>query len=119
MRYPRNDRRKGDDLLQRSFLWLSLISWGLFLVYVLAYHYARPEVEYGLLRYWDIDIRSGWDLKTLPIFLYAIWSCCGVTLISIFLNFSRNRRLEDYHIFNFVLLLLITLASLAVYYFGA
>ena len=118
MRSSRIERRQGPDLLQRSFFWLALACWGLFLVAMSAFHYARPEVEYGLLRYWDVDIRTSWDPQTLPVFLYALWSCCGVTLVSVVLNFPRNRRLEDYHIFYFVLLLLIALGSLLTYYFG-
>lgn len=118
MRSSRADRRRGPDLLQRSFLWLSLICWGLFLVMLLAYHFARPEIEYGLLRYLGVDIRTFWDPQTLPLFLYALWGCCGLTLVSTVLNFSRNRRMEDYHLFNFALLLLIALITLASYYFG-
>jgi len=118
MRRLRIERRTGPDLLQRSFLWLAISCWGLFLVAMLAFHYARPEVEYGMLRYLDMDIRKSWDRQTLPLFLYALWSCCGITLLSILLNFSRNRRQEDYHIFNFVLLLLIALGGLALYYFA-
>ena len=118
MRSSRIERRQEPDLLQRSFFWLALACWGLFLVAMLAFHYARPEVEYGLLRYWDIDVRTSWKPQMLRVFLYALWSCCGVTLVSVVLNFPRNRRLEDYHIFYFVLLLLIALGSLAAYYIG-
>lgn len=88
----------------------------LFLVSMLAYHYARPELEFGLLRFWNIDIRNHWDPEALPIYLYALWGCCGMTLIHIALNFRRNRRMEDHHFFHSVMLLVITLISLAVYF---
>jgi hypothetical protein len=112
------DKRRGPDLLQRSFLWLTIICWGLFLLAMLTFHYARPEIEYGLLRYWDIDIRSDWLLQLQQLFLYSLWSCCFVTLLSLALNFSRNRRAGDYHIYYFLLLLIIVLVSLLTYYLG-
>ena len=110
------DRRKGPDLLQRSFLWLVLICWGLFLAALLAFHFARPELEYGLLRFSHANIRGDWDPKTSPIFLYSLWSCCGVTLISSLINFKRNRRAGDYQFFYFVFLLVIVLVSLVAFY---
>ena len=112
----RTDRRRKPDLLQRSFFWLALISWGLFLLAILAFNYARPELEYGLLRYLGIDIRSSWIAKIQEIFLFALWSCFGVTSLSVYLNFYRNRRLEDFHIFYFVLLLIIVAVTLLAYY---
>ena len=116
MKSLRKERRYKADLLQRSFSWLALICWGLFLVAILAFHYARPEVEYGLLRYLGLDIRKTWELKMQLVFLYSLWGCFGITLISVVLNFSRNRRLEDYHIFYFAFLLFIAVVSLAAYY---
>ena len=114
---PKVDRRKGPDLLQRSFLWLVLICWGLFLMTLLAFHFARPELEYGFLRYGNIDIRHHWDPASSPVFLYSLWSCCIITLISSLINFKRNRRVGDYHIFYFMFLLVIVLISLVAFYF--
>ena len=49
MQQSRRERRRKPDLLQRSFLWLGFISWGLFWLAVFAFNYARPEIEYGLV----------------------------------------------------------------------
>jgi len=112
----RADRRRKADFLQRSFFWLALICWGLFLLAILAFNYARPEIEYGLLRYLGIEIRSSWIAQIQEIFLFALWSCFAVTSLSVYLNFFRNRRLEDFHIFYFVLLLIIVVVTLVAYY---
>jgi hypothetical protein len=110
------DRRIGPDRLQSSFRWLSLVSWGLFLIAMLVFHYARPEIEYGLLRYLAIDIRDVWHPQLLPVYLVALWACCGITLVSVLMNIQRNRRSEDHHVFHLILLLFIVLASLVNFY---
>ena len=116
MHHLRRERRQKPDLLQRSFLWLGFVSWGLFWLAVFAFNYPRPEIEYGLVRYWDLDFRSTWEPTHLSVFLYALWGCFGITLVSIALVFRRNRRLNDNQIYYFELLFVIALGSLIAYY---
>ncbi|WP_108649758.1 hypothetical protein [Dongshaea marina] len=47
-----NERRKGPDLGQRILQLCSILAWLLFLVAMVLFHFARPEVQFGLLTFW-------------------------------------------------------------------
>ena len=54
------ERRQGPDLVHRLFTWLAIVGWLVFMVCLIITHYASPEMDSGLVRYWHIDIRTYW-----------------------------------------------------------
>lgn len=106
----KNDRRRGPDLVRRLFGWLAVLAWLVFIAAIIVVHYARPELETGLIRYWELDIRQDWH-PTLTAWLhYLLWGTAFLSGISLLLNRLRARRKEDRLHFNLVLLLLTSVA---------
>lgn len=110
------ERRKGADWMVQTFHWLAVIGWVLFVVALGITHLARPEMNTGLVRYWNIPIRDFWDPSRTAQLIYLLWWCCGVSLASITLNQFRLRRRGDRQQYNTVLLLLISLGALSYFY---
>ncbi|WNO61138.1 hypothetical protein [Rheinheimera sp. MMS21-TC3] len=106
------DRRTGPDLVCRLFAWLAIVGWLLFLVCLVITHYASPEMDSGLVRYWHIDIRTYWR-PTLTFWLeWLLWGCVLLSSISLVLNWFRLKRRSDHLHFNIILLLLTSLGFL-------
>ncbi|MDP5143392.1 hypothetical protein ORJ00_11610 [Rheinheimera baltica] len=100
------ERRQGPDLLCRAFSILAVLGWLLFIAGMVVAHYASPELDTGLVRYWDIDIRSVWHPRLTAYLQYLLWAAAIVSAISLVLNRARLRRRGDHLHFNIVMLLL-------------
>ncbi len=112
----KNERRKGPDLLCRTVAWLAIAAWLLFLLALVVAHYASPELDTGLVRYWGIEIRSDWHPSLTLYLQYLLWAAAFVSGLSLWLNRLRLRRRGDQLHFNIVLLLLTSVALLLYLY---
>lgn len=101
-----NERRSGPDLLCRAFAWLAIFAWLLFVLALVVAHYARPEMDTGLVRYWGIDIRTDWRPKLTLYLQYMLWATAALSGVSLLLNYLRSRRRNDHLHLNIILLLL-------------
>ena len=102
----KNERRSGPDLLCRAFAWLAIIAWLLFVLALVMAHYARPEMDTGLVRYWGIEVRTDWRPKLTLYLQYMLWATAALSGISLMLNYLRSRRRNDHLHLNIILLLL-------------
>ncbi|WP_411991434.1 hypothetical protein [Agarivorans sp. DSG3-1] len=113
----RKERRKGPDGLQKLFVLFSLLAWTMFLGSLIVYHYARPEIAYSAFQPSDGQgYRDHWHEDLRQIFVYLLWGCCGITLVGIFINWSRSRRKTDHFKINMGLLAMIVITVLLSYY---
>ena len=102
----KNERRSGPDLLCRAFAWLAIIAWLLFVLALVMAHYARPEMDTGLVRYWGIEVRTDWRPKLTLYLQYMLWATAALSGLSLLLNYLRSRRRNDHLHLNIILLLL-------------
>ena len=102
----KNERRKGPDALCKAFAWLAIAAWCLFLLALIVAHYARPEMDTGLIRYWGIDIRTDWRPKLTLYLQWMLWATTVLSGVSLLLNLLRSRRRSDHLHLNIILLLL-------------
>lgn len=102
----KTERRRGADLLCRAFGRLAIIAWLLFLLALVMAHYARPEMDTGLVRYWGIEIRTDWRPKLTFYLQLMLWITAALSGVSLLLNFLRSRRRNDHLHLNIILLLL-------------
>ena len=102
----KNERRSGPDLLCRAFAWLAIIAWLLFVLALVMAHYARPEMDTGLVRYWGIEVRTDWRPKLTLYLQYMLWATVALSGVSLLLNYLRSRRRNDHLHLNIILLLL-------------
>jgi hypothetical protein len=103
------ERRESADLLSYSQHFLIASSWLLFLFALVMSYYAAPESNYGVLRYYDVDIRQFW-LTPLTGYLYILlWLSALGSYLALMLDKYRNRRNADNTHYNVVFLLTVNL----------
>jgi len=106
---PRKERRHTSDFWGNAKTVITLISWLLFLVALVMSYYAVPEQDYGVLRYYDIEIRQFW-LTPLTGYLYILlWLSALGSYLALMVDKYRSRRRTDNTHFNLWFLLIINL----------
>lgn len=103
---PEFERREGPDFLCRAFKYLAVIAWLLFFAALIVSHYARPEMDSGLVRYLGLDIRDYWRPRLTFWLVYLLWGSVLVSVTSLLLNRMRLKRRGDHLHFNIILLLI-------------
>jgi uncharacterized membrane protein YidH (DUF202 family) len=91
---------------------LTVSAWASFAIALLMFHYARPELNYGILRHAGLTVRETWlsDYKLYFVILLVV--CCLLSLASVLINRQIMRRKTDRFHYNVVLLAVICLSSL-------
>ena len=108
------ERRQGPDLICRAFSGLAIAGWLLFLIAMVLAHYAKPEMDTGLVRYWGITIRDEWHPLLTAFLQYCLLAAALISGLSIVLNRLRLRRRSD-HLHLNIVLLLVSCVSLLLY----
>jgi len=110
------ERRQGPDMVCRAFSWLAIIGWLVFFVCLVVAHYARPDMDTGLVRYWDIEIRADWQPQLTRYLRILLWAVVFSSGFSLLLNRMRLRRQGDHFHFNIVILLFTSIGLLLYLY---
>jgi hypothetical protein len=110
------ERRQGPDLICHAFSWLAICGWLLFIASLVVAHYARPELDTGIVRYFGIEIRSDWHPMLTSYLQYMLWVVTLLSGFSLLLNRLRLRRRGDHLHFNIILLLLTSIGLLTYLY---
>ncbi|WP_019028121.1 hypothetical protein [Colwellia piezophila] len=106
------DRRKTTDFWNYTQVILALLSWLVFLVALVMSYYAAPDKDYGVLRYYDIEIRQFW-LTPLTGYLYILlWLSSLGSYLALMIEKYRSRRRSDNSNFTLIFLLIINLTWL-------
>jgi len=104
------ERRNAADLWTYALRVLAILGWSLFVCAIIVSYYAAPDVDYGILRYHNIEIRKIW-LTPLTGYLYIILLLSALSsYFCLIINNYRSRRKNDGKYFNILLLLVITIA---------
>ena len=106
------DRRKSIDFWHYTKTILALSSWLLFLIALVMSYYAAPDKDYGVLRYYGVEIRQFW-LTPLTGYLYILlWLSAMGSYIALMTEKYRCRRLSDNPNYSLLFLLTINIAWL-------
>ena len=109
---PRIDRRKSPDLWRYTQIALALISWLLFLIALILSYYAAPDHDYGVLRYYGVEIRQFW-LTPLTGYLYILlWLSALGSYLALMTDKYRRRRRSDNTNYSLIFLLTVNLTWL-------
>ena len=103
-------RHRIADPLSSLIRIVNLLCWALFFIALVLFHYARPEIDYGLLRYLHVDVREDWLTGAKPLLYVILMVCTMMSLAAFSLLRHRSRRAQDGRGYN---LLGITLFSIA------
>lgn len=104
------DRRQRQDGWVKFMRYASIVAWILFIISLVVSYYAAPDTDYGILRYYDIEIRKFW-LTPLTGYLYVLlWISALLSYLTIVLHKYRSRRKTDNSSFNIALLFFVSLS---------
>ena len=102
---PDKERRKSKDFWILAKNVVSFGSWLAFLVALVMSYYIAPETDYGVLRYYNIEIRQFW-LTPLTGYLYILlWLSALGSYVALLIVKYRSRRTTDYTHYNLYILL--------------
>lgn len=107
-------RHKNTDVIVFIIRGLSVFSWGVFILSLILFHYARPEMEFGIMRYFAIEARDYWLAKPKNMVTVLLLLSTLISAIVIFLKQLRAKRHSDSVGANQIGLVLICLFSLLV-----
>ncbi|WP_211355788.1 hypothetical protein [Colwellia echini] len=103
------ERRKTADIWVHAKIGLMIISWVLFLIALVMAYYAAPDTEYGVLRYYDIEVRQFW-LTPLTGYLYImLWLSALGSYCALLVDKYRSRRESDNPHFNLLFLITVNM----------
>lgn len=109
--YEGQNRRKtprSHDRFYQIVLGLNVFAWVVFVAALIVFHYARPELIFGVQEYWGMDGRSDWS-GTLSFYLLCLLSACNfLSALVLILRRIRTRRKNDYFGINVIILLAIS-----------
>ena len=106
------DRRTATDFWSYAQITLVLLSWLLFIVALVMSYYAAPDKDFGVLRYYDIEIRQFW-LTPLTGYLYILlWLSALGSYLALMTDKYRSRRRSDAPLGNLIFLLAVNLTWL-------
>lgn len=113
------DRRKTqrqNDIFFRTIIGVNVFGWVVFLAALVVFHYARPEIAYGMQEFWGVEGRREWS-ESLSLYLMILLVCCMLlSLVVLILKRQRNRRTRDHYGANGFVLLFVALGSLLALY---
>jgi uncharacterized membrane protein len=94
------ERRKTTDFWRYTKITFVVLSWLLFLSALVMSYYAAPDKDYGVLRYYNIEIRQFW-LTPLTGYLYILlWLSALCSYVALIVDKYRSRRESDNVQFN-------------------
>ncbi len=103
------ERRQAGDFWFYFKSSLAITSWFVFIFALIMSFYAAPETNYGVVRYYDIEIQQFW-LTPLTGYLYILlWLSALGSYISLLVGKYRNRRRVDHPEYSLIFLLTINL----------
>ncbi|HKK98809.1 MAG TPA: hypothetical protein VJ943_01055 [Desulfotignum sp.] len=89
------ERRKSKDVWTRIFIALHLLAWTVLFVSMLIFHRAQPEFETFFDRFYQLNLRTVWDLRFLQYLLYIIFLGLAISIFGLILSRFRARRKND------------------------
>lgn len=90
------ERRKTTDLWAKVLFYLNICAWILLAVIMFVFHKAQPEYETIFDRFYNLRIRTYWDIQYLYYLIYAVTAGIAISLAGLVLGIYRGRRQEDH-----------------------
>ena len=110
------ERRKGADWVDASINVLNILAWVVFLVALIIFHYARPELEYMYYQFITekVDVRTWWQMDLKDWLLSTLYICVLFTVVTLTVNRFRLKRKGDRERYGMYMLFVLCLVFIAV-----
>jgi hypothetical protein len=118
--YRRNipDRRQGPDFWRLAIRWLAVTVWGLMLTALLLVGWAKPKVETFFDRYYQLTLRSTWDMDLARYIFFCMTAGFLLSLLGLAINRLRHRRRDDEYLVSLILSAAICASGIGLYLYA-
>lgn len=99
------------NIFQFILATLSILGWALAVYALLVFGEARPERQIGSFFSQGMVLRTFWDPQETQLLEYLIWTCAGISLLSLAVNYYVAHHSKLGYWFNIPLLLLTSIAA--------
>lgn len=109
------NRRKlprSHDTFYQIVIGLNVVAWVIFVICLIIFHYARPELVSGVQDYWGVSGREDWSYTLSFYLIVLLFICTFMNLCVMVMRRYRTRRKHDYFGINVVILLAISVTVL-------
>ena len=90
------ERRKSTDFWSRLLVKLNIVSWGILILILLVFHRAQPEFETFFDRFYQLSLRTSWDVQYLYYLMILVIFGILVSISGLVLGVFRGRRSKDH-----------------------
>ncbi|MFH2060456.1 MAG: hypothetical protein ABIJ59_16355 [Pseudomonadota bacterium] len=90
------ERRKNRDFWARLLVKLNIVSWLIFIFILLVFHRAQPEFETLFDRFYNLRLRTDWDIQYLYYLIVLVVFGIFTSLFGLILVMYRGRRTNDH-----------------------
>ena len=90
------DRRQQIDIWAKALFYLNIAAWVLLLFLFLIFHRAQPEFETLFDRFYQLKLRTEWDMEYIYYLIYCIALSIFICLSGLLLSIFRGRRQTDH-----------------------
>ncbi|MFC7001727.1 hypothetical protein ACFQMB_09550 [Pseudobowmanella zhangzhouensis] len=88
-----DERRQGKDAGVRFLELASIGGWIMFIIASIIFHFARPELQTGVQRFWGIETRAEWNATLLPYLQGLLAICVLLSLAALCYAVSAHAEL--------------------------
>ena len=90
------DRRTISDFWAKLLFYRNILAWILLLFILVIFHRAQPEFETVFDRFYQLNLRTDWDLQYLYYLIYTVIFGILISLSGLLLSIFRGRREKDH-----------------------
>jgi TM2 domain-containing membrane protein YozV len=90
------ERRKKKDIWSFILVFLNIFSWIFLLIILLIFHHAQPEFETFFDRFYQLKIRTFWQIKYTYLLIYLVISGLIISAAGMMISHYRARRKNDH-----------------------
>lgn len=90
------ERRKATDFWARLLFLLNICAWILLAAILFVFHRAQPEYETVFDRFYNLKLRTYWDIQYLYYLVYIVSAGIFISLSGLILGIYRGRRERDH-----------------------
>lgn len=118
MKTNMSTKRRGKNSIRQFVIHgLSITAWFFFILALIMFHYARPDFEYGFIRYFGMEYRDHWLVTPRNLLILFLILTGIMSSISLFVRQHYTRRSQDSIGVNQIILLIVCIICLLVIVF--
>ena len=90
------ERRKTTDVWAKLLFYLNILAWILLIFILFIFHHAQPEFETLFDRFYQLKLRTDWDMQYLHYLICVVIFGIFISLFGLLLGIFRGRRENDH-----------------------